>query len=350
MKTVSENDAWVLKPSNIKVAQDNDGNIFVSFPMKAYLSYTVKYYNNELPHEIAATIAKNSISDIKANNVTGQVSFDISNAGKYQIAVEASANNYETSEEVICADFVNVEKLDLDRDNSGKETKNCSVNYILDDYKFVDGANKTARVSFTPAAKLGEPVPTSWYKVYRYVNNEYETVEVTKDNPVIKTTEIANGTTYYVDDKNLDVTKNYLYVIAVTDGKKYGKAEWVWLNHKSQEEIETIKISSSSDNNKITWTVSAEGNAATATLTAKYLVVQEGERNKDVPVRAEDFKTDITLTLQTGATNTAKSYATETPAPTITGEKAKVYLLVTATKAGYEKTNIIQSVELNKLN
>lgn len=162
VKTVSENDAWVLKPSNIKVAQDNYGNIFVSFPMKAYLSYTVKYYNNELPHEIAATIAKSSISDINANNVTGQVSFNISNAGKYQIAVEASANNYETSEEVICADFVNVEKLDLDRDNSGKETKNCSVNYILDNYVLSGGGigihwDELDEDIFVPGLLLGKP-------------------------------------------------------------------------------------------------------------------------------------------------------------------------------------------------
>ena len=344
-KTVSESDNGVVKPTNITVAVA-DGTVSVNFPMKAYLKYTVKYYNNDLPHEInAATNGGHIVSDPNANNALGQASFDITNAGSYQVAVVASAYNeyYADSDEVIYGELVKIEKLALD-----DETADETADYILTDNKFVTGADKTARVAFRPAVLNGEYVPTSWYTVYRRVKGEYTNTKVAA---VKESTDTTNGTKYYVDDTVPDVTKDYVYTIVVTDGKKYGESATAPLDRETKATIDGISISSSVTDKDVTWTITTTDIAASITPTAKYLIVQD-DREGNVDVLAQEIIEKgtalATLTAQSGSTATSKTYEVTTSVSSVTGDSAKVYLLVQATKDGYETTNVIGVETVNK--
>lgn len=338
-KTVPESDNWVVKPGNITVAVA-DGTVSVNFPMKAYLRYTVKYYNNDLPHEInMATNGERNVSDSNANNALGQASFDnIMNAGSYQVAVVASAYNeyYADSDEVIYGELVKIEKLALN-----DETSDATAHYILTDNKFVTGADKTARVAFTPAVLNGEYVPTSWYTVYRRVKGEYTNTKVAA---VKESTDTTNGTKYYVDDTVPDVTKDYVYTIVVTDGKKYGESATATLDRETKATIDGISISSSVTDKNVTWTITTTDIAASITPTAKCLIVQD-DREEDVEILAQEIiekgTAMATLTAQSGSTATSKTYEVTTSVTSVTGESAKVYLLVQATKDGYKTTNKI---------
>ncbi|MBD5427426.1 MAG: hypothetical protein HDR38_07770 [Treponema sp.] len=344
-KTVPESDNWVVKPGNITVAVA-DGTVSVNFPMKAYLRYTVKYYNNDLPHEInAATNGKDDVFNLNTNNALGQASFDITGAGSYQVAVVASAYNryYANSDEVIYGELVKIEKLALN-DETAAET----ADYILTDNKFVTGADKTARVAFTPAVLNGEYVPTSWYTVYRRVKGEYTNTKVAA---VKESTDTTNGTKYYVDDTVPDVTKDYVYTIVVTDGKKYGESATATLDRETKATIDGISISSSVTDKDVTWTITTTDIAASITPTAKYLIVQDDrEGNVDVLTQEiiEKGTALATLTAQTGGTATKKTYEVTTTVTSVTGNSAKVYLLVQATKDGYETTNVIGTATVNK--
>lgn len=224
VKTVSENDEWVVKPANIKAEVLND-KVYVSFPMKAYLNYNVKYYDNDLlPHDknvnngTTLLISYGNvqvISDKNANNVVGKTSFTITSAGKYQIAVVAKAcGDYADSDEVVREELVTIEKLNVKQYNS------VTAEYVLADDKFADGADKKVRVSFKPAIQKdnGNKVPTSWYTVYRRVVGEYENTAL---DGKVSVDETGN---YYVNDE-VDVAKSYVYTVVLSNGGKYGDAE-----------------------------------------------------------------------------------------------------------------------------
>ena len=348
-KTVSDSDNWVVKPGNITVAVA-DGTVSVNFPMKAYLTYTVTCYDNDLPHEINTAAGNAStVSDPNANNALGQASFDITDAGSYQIAVVASACNeyYADSDEVIYGELIKIEKLALD-----SETENATAKYVLTDNKFVSGADKTARVAFTPAKLNGEYVPTSWYTVYRRVKGEYTNTKVAAVKASTDTTsEASTVTTYYVDDTVPDVTKDYVYTIVVTDGKNYGESATATLGRETKATISKITVSSTVSNKDVKWNISTTDIAASVTPTAKYLIVQD-DRQDDVAVLAQEIIEKgtalATLTAQTGGTTTSKTYEVTTTVTSVTGNTAKVYLLVQATKDGYETTNVIGTATVNK--
>ncbi|MDE6350173.1 MAG: hypothetical protein K2K67_04125 [Treponemataceae bacterium] len=340
-KTVSDSDNWVVKPGNITVAVA-DGTVSVNFPMKAYLTYTVTCYDNDLPHEINTVVGTSStVSDPNANNALGQASFDITNAGSYQIAVVASAYNeyYADSDEVIYGELIKIEKLALN-----PETSNATAEYVLTDNKFVSGADKTARVAFTPAKLNGEYVPTSWYTVYRRVKGEYT-------NTKVAAVKASTDTTYYVDDTVPDVTKDYVYTIVVTDGKNYGESATATLDCKTKTTISKITVASTVSNKDVKWTIKTADTAASVTPTAKYLIVQD-DRQDDVAVLAQEIIEKgtalATLTAQSGGTATNKTYEVTTTVTSVTGNTAKVYLLVQATKDGYETTNVIGTATVNK--
>lgn len=238
VKTVSENDEWVVKPANIKAEVLND-KVYVSFPMKAYLNYNVKYYDNDLlPHDknvnngTTLLISYGNvqvISDKNANNVVGKTSFTITSAGKYQIAVVAKAcGDYADSDEVVREELVTIEKLNL-----SEQTGNVTAKYLAD--------GKTAQVSFEPAKKDEVYVPASWYKVYRRAKGEYETTEVTtgiKETLSVKEVEKADGSKttindakyYYVEDTIADNKQVYEYIVVVENDGKYGNSKTATLN------------------------------------------------------------------------------------------------------------------------
>lgn len=217
-KTVPESEQWVINKGNIKF-NITDGKVYVTFPMKAYLKYEVLYYDNNLPHQTnqkmitlstETSTAVTKVGDVNANNVHGHAYFPITGAGKYQLAVRATAygNNYAVSNEIICEEPVTIEKLTLtDVDEKPK------ANYLSD--------GKTARISFTPAKKDSVYMQPADYKVYRYAEGEGTVTEI----PGIPDISLSSTSekTYYVDDKTLPNNKQvYKYIVVVTDGTKYG--------------------------------------------------------------------------------------------------------------------------------
>lgn len=339
-KTVPENDNWVVKPSNITVAVA-DGKVSVNFPMKAYLQYKVQYYNNDLPHEINAATKTPVVSDLNANNALGKTSFEITGAGSYQIAVVANARNsyYADSDEVIYGELVKIEKLEL-----GSDTGDAKANYIYNDIKIannaaVNGASNEVRVSFTPATKDGENVPTSWYKVYRRVDGEYT------NTLVAAVKEDAEKETYYVDDKVPDVKKEYVYTIVVSDSGKYGKAVKVDLARPKETMITGITIDydgqEDPDKKQSTWRITSFGvayNSAT-TLTAYYWVEPT---NWYTEVLADDIiAKGKTVTLEV-VKDTENRQRVATTA--VTG---KVWLLVKAERPSYTTTYFMHSENID---
>lgn len=474
VKTVSENDEWVVKPANIKAEVLND-KVYVSFPMKAYLNYNVKYYNNDLPHDKnvndGTTITYYGdvqvISDKNANNVVGKTSFTITSAGKHQIAVVAKAcGDYADSDEVVREELVTIEKLNVKQYNSvtaeyvladdkfanaadkkvrvsfkpaiqndngnkvptswytvyrrvvgeyentaldgkvsvdetgnyyieeevdvaksyvytvvlsnggkygnaevsntltrGNEDNYLSLDdnigelnaaYVLTDNKFVDGASKLIRVSFTPAKKDGKDLPTECHKVYRKVGDEAvftplaATVKASDDTAADNTT-----VTYYFEDTVSDVTKDYTYKVVVTnkDGTKYGEiTREKTVDAESKEYIDSIEIVPDFDQTtkKVTWEISGAGNA---TLSAKYLIVEnrgDDETEPEVPVLANEILENgksVNLAQKKGADGkvVAGAYTAVLENPTFTVAPAYIYLVVQATLDGYNKTNVISA-------
>ena len=360
-KTVPENDNWVVKPSNITVAVA-DGKVSVNFPMKAYLKYGINVYNYDenIPHELVYTDDTNNgefkagLSDENANNVLGLRSFNIDGAGSYQIAVKAFAlnGNYADSDEVIYGELVKIEKLDLD-----DETSDANAEYILNDNKIannaaVAGASNEVRVSFTPATKDGENVPTSWYKVYRRVDGEYT------NTLVAAVKEDAEKETYYVDDKVPDVKKEYVYTIVVSNSGKYGKAVKVDLDRPSEKTITGITIGYPSQEDptkkESTWTITSSGvayNSAT-TLTAFCWAKpatwndQNDDTDKNVKVLADDIinkGTKVELEVVKDTENKERAATT-----TVTGDD--VWLLVKAERPGYTTTYFTQHAKIDYSN
>lgn len=328
-KTVSENDEWVVRPSNIVVEVAN-GNVYVNFPMKAYLKYTVKYYDNDLIHDKnvnnGTDLENANVSDLYANNALGQTSFQIASAGSYQIAIVAKAynTNYVDSDDVIYSELITIDSLKLD-----SETTDEKVEYVLADYKFKANADKTVRVSFTPAKKDGEYVPTEWYTVYRRVKGEYTN---TKINAIKESNDTTNNTKYYVDDTVPDVTKEYVYTIVVTNGKEYGQKAEATLTKKTKSDISNISIIPELAGEKINWMVTVTGiaNNEDVELTA-YSLAMSSERSSSVEVLAQEIidstakqKKDLKITTF-GNTN-SKVYLVESQKP----ESGLIYLLVQA--------------------
>lgn len=228
-KTVPESEKqWIIESKNINAFQDGE-NIYVEFPMKAYLKYTVICYSNKYDEDIKNGTKKVSKSDINANNATGHTSFKIMEAGTYQIAVVANAYNesyYTASEEAQYGKLITIESLGLD------ETGTATAKYLSD--------GKTARISFEPAKKDGVYVLPSWYKVFRRVKGEYATADVPTDNikeNVSVEIKKENGEdkkytkkTYYVDDAITNNKQVYEYIVVVEKDGKYGEKKTAPLN------------------------------------------------------------------------------------------------------------------------
>lgn len=445
-----KDDKWVIASDNIKVTVA-EKKVSVNLPMKAYLKYGIKSYKDDLPHELIydsdEKVEFNRLSDENANNVLGLRSFNITEAGKFQIAVKAFAynGNYADSDEVIYGE-ITIPGLDLidttdadikytdkktvrvsftpakdakgadvptswytiyrtekgnyestkitdvktrnviDKDgavvaqyyiddevgenlaegyytytivvsNDGKYGKALKTElpkkeltldsqtevaaskmayYVLDTNKFLTGADKTVRISFTPAKKDDEYVPTSWYSVYRCAKDDLKAEEVKITAAVKESNDTTNGTKYYVDDTVPDVTKSYTYTVVVTDGELYGAKATLTLNAKTIGSL-NISVTGSFNGEKATWTIS--GDTEDAKLTAKYLVVPTG-RNSDVPVLAQEILekgTDATLVKVADSDD----YTVEYPASSLKSDSATVYVLVQATQDGYKTENYI---------
>lgn len=335
VKTVSADDKWIVRPDNIAVSVA-DGTVSVTFPMKAYLEYTVKYYNNDLVHDddVNSGISVNgSVSDPQSNNALGHASFDIYGAGTYQIAVTARAFNrkYAASDEVVCGKTITVEKLNL-----GSQTDSASAEYIS-----TNANDKKVRVSFSPAryADSTKVVPTAWYKVYRRQVGEYTNTEIAA---VEENTDEYGNITYYVDDTVPDAACAYTYTIVVTNGGKYGESAEARVDGRILRTLSNSDIQFTQDysvTDKYKWTISFSDTGKKATLKAYYLDVPEDRNVYDVDVLASEIKkANKTVTVDTIADSDDKAVSVPKSADT----NAKTYLLIEATLDGYETTNYVK--------
>lgn len=344
-KTVSENDEWIVKSNNIKVAVV-DNTVQVNFPMKAYLKYEVKCYKNDLPYEVimsgdSVAITDTDKSDAAANNVLGGVTKTFEDAGKFKLVVVAKSYGfYQDSDEVPYGE-ITIDGLKLDNNNNIAAT-NQKAYYLYNDNKIandvaVTGAKNAARISFIPATKDSIKVPTDWYKVYRRVDGEY-----TNTTLAAVEKDLVKGT-YYVDDKVPDVTKKYVYTIAVTDGKKYGNSVKAELGRPGANELNGVGsfylITRDVPNKTTTYAIDLTGDAIKATsLTAYYWSKpadwEENEVKTDKTLYDDIIKNGTTIKelplSTTSSTESRKTY--ELKVETVTG---KVYLLAKVERTGY---------------
>lgn len=221
-----KNDNFVISAENVTVNHDKT-NVYVRFPVKAYLKYDVRTYNSNLPHDILEGTLRKTVQG-EPNNTYAEITFPISGAGKYDVCVTASSvNNVYIAAEEIKATSVEIKALNLTTDTISK-----GASYLAD--------GKTARIQFVPATKNNENVPTNWYKVYRNEKGKYEATPLTGT----VTEGLRNSDTganrelfYYIDDANADPAKTYEYIVAVTDGEAYGSSVKVSLTPRTPQEV-----------------------------------------------------------------------------------------------------------------
>ncbi|MDE7291258.1 MAG: hypothetical protein K2N58_04350 [Treponemataceae bacterium] len=222
-KYVSSNDQWIVNSDNISVSVV-DGKVYVNFPMKAYLEYTVKYYDNDISYQVDSGIdvLQRSLSCCD-NNTLGEISFDITGAGKYKVAVEARALNskYITSDAILYTNLIEIEALNVN-------VPVVNANYI---------GSSEACIEFTPATKEnGEPVPIDWYKIYRRKYGEYDSTLL--GNTIRMKGSLDNDrVTYYVNDSLSDTTCTYVYTVVVTDKTKYSASNPATLSSNSSRTL-----------------------------------------------------------------------------------------------------------------
>lgn len=333
-KTVSADDKWIVRPDNIAVSVA-EGTVSVTFPMKAYLGYTVKYYNNDLVHDenVNSGVSADFVSDAWSNNALGHASFDISGAGTYQIAVvaESWSGKYAASDEVVYGKTITVEKLNL-----GSQTGSASAEYIS-----TNENDKKVRVSFSPAQYTDSTkvVPTAWYKVYRRQVGEYTNTEIAA---VEENTDEYGNITYYVDDTVPDAACAYTYTIVVTNSGKYGESAEASVYGRRLGTLSNSDIQFTQDysvTDKYKWTISFSDTGKKATLKAYYLDVPEDRDVSGVAVLASEIKkANKTVTVDTIADIDDKAVSV----PKSTDTNAKTYLLIEAMLDGYETTNYVE--------
>lgn len=217
-----KDDKFVVSAENVVISVDKE-NVYVNIPTKAYLLYHIYINNTNLSNEIPGILSyKDIYQDCNSNNVTLAKRFAITSSGKYKVVVkvEALGSIYKYSE--VEAGEIEIEDLDLN-----SQTKSVSANYLSD--------GKTAHIEFTPAKKKKDDanVPTSWYKVYRRVQGEFETTLISGDVKEI----LNDRNKYYVDDEITDKTKAYEYIVVVENDGKYGEAQKATLTIKDSLDL-----------------------------------------------------------------------------------------------------------------
>ena len=211
--TLSEEDAvYQLSANSIKVAKnDAQGTFTVTFPAKAYLSYTVyadygKTYDLTGVHEYKV----GTYQDFAVNNKNVTLSGIATIAGTYEIYVKASAfntNYFNNSDDIKAKDGLTYKALAL------------SSNYTATNVSFTYQNETTLDVSWQPAIFAdGTYAKVPQYKIYKTVagltNYEEVTAAITVNNlytsnvPTYKFTDTTNGASY-----------KYLFV--VTDGTAF---------------------------------------------------------------------------------------------------------------------------------
>lgn len=323
-KTVDSNDKYVLTTSNVS-ATVNKGDIWVTFPAKAYLNYTVKVDNGS--YKAAKGSAYKSETWTTAHyatkDQTAVVKVPVTYAGTYtfEVSVDSQNSTYlPLSSTVTPESSLTVATLA----ESTKKTNIDSVSYLT---------SSSARVIFTPATLADSTTaPVSYYKVYRTtgLTGVYEAV-----SGEVKATGNSDGK-YYVDDTLTDTSVAYTYLVAITDGTNFGTPASADLAANASV-ISDINVSSSvravdtdQIKNDITWTITLP-----ADTTFSVYQLYKDATYTGTPVVA-DFDTTTALTTYADSATANKYYAY-----TKNAANGKYYLLVKASKTGYTDTTYI---------
>ena len=341
----------------------NNGKVNVSFPAKAYLKYTVVISEGD---EYAVTKVEptgTAITTVDNNSILSSDTLNTTKAGTHGVYIKVESKNAAFHNyEFIRVGEVKNETLILDGMHDGTAAWNSS-NYSAWDTaagsqissEYID-AGKTVRIKFR-APKLQSthaPVPTSYIKIYRDTNDNpgLKPVELTVNSYVslykTDTTSWWDGdeeTWYYVDDKTIESSGSYRYVVVVTDGngkfapkpaetKIYGYstgyATGVTVGGSA------ITLDNDAKANDVRWTITLPN--TTTTIKGVYSLVWDSKTNGAPAVNDFDKTKALTPKLAYGNTNSLSYYVYE---KNLTDGKA--YLLVEYSQPNKNDNFVISS-------
>ena len=214
-KTLSESEKtnYLLSADSTDITS-NLKNLGVAIRAKAYLTYNVyldkgdKYDSTKnLLAADKATLASGKNSTIE-NNTVLPMTAAVTTAGDYTVYVEVrSKSSYFINSDIVKVGTINYDVLE------------ATSNPAITSAAYVDNGN-TIRIAFNGVTfATGVKSTASNFIVYRNdaAANGYTAVSGTiTENPV-------SPNTYFVDDTISDNTKNYQYIVVLTDGAKYGR-------------------------------------------------------------------------------------------------------------------------------
>ena len=205
---------FMLSEKTIKVAKNEaQGTFTVTFPVKAYLKYTVYAdYGNTFDvtgiHEY--TVTTTPYQDMAVNNKNVTVKGIATVSGDYNIYVKASAcntNYFNDSKDIKASTKLTYNSLAL----TSTYTAN-NISYVYDN-------EQSVTISWQPAILAdGTYAKASQYKIYKTPSGltNYEAVtasirtipEIDSDTPTYRITDKTDG-------------ESYKYIFVLTDGKSY---------------------------------------------------------------------------------------------------------------------------------
>lgn len=314
------NKDFVVTSSNIKISKDElkeSGKLSISFPGKAYLTYNLSYTNIDNKFDVlntCSTIASN-IRDNSTNDKIFYYGYTVTAPGIYKAVIRVNSENslFGSSPDVVSDESVTIEKL-----NGTGGTISSALYTDL---------GKTVRVVFNKYVLNGSSVPESYYKVYRCEAGSYLYEPV---SGTIAATDSSKAT-YFADDTVPDSTKQYEYIVVVTDGNSIASSSKTVSPYSlaAQSAPTVFGVKSSEDNdavlNDITWTITLPSNDVV--ITGVYAL--EKSANYTGTVVAADFDRTSSLETTSGTDTTGEIFYVYTKNHTAGN---KVYLLVTTSQ------------------
>ena len=326
-KNVSENDQWIVNDTNTKV-NNVDGKVTVNFPMKAYLEYDVVFYSNNFSFDSdgPTSMKRDTVRAIHANNTIGHFAYDAPDNNYYKVAIVARSLNKKYAA------------------NDGTKLNISGTPYIAAEY-----TNQSSMIDRSVRLKIlkltnenSEYISRDWYKICRIDENDGSYDYSFYSSSFYEGDDYGY---YYLDDTVPDVTHNYRYVIAVTNGIE--RSENInTLPGKTPgnlEDLISVGVTIRSDN-YIEWYVSRYDDATSEllSLTAYYWITSD---------YFDHTSPDATSKIKSEGNSTAiYNYFSEkrftTYYSTDSNQPRYCYVLVEADLYPYEPVNIVTYVEI----
>jgi len=224
------NSKFVVNSKNITVKRYNNytsgtavDTLYVTYPTKAYLTYTSTLYrgnaitvfgrdvvgsSNDDTQTATASIGAGTGFNFYTNNDSYVYQTPITQSGEYRVVVDVSATGYIPSS-VTADTVITVEKLD------------AAVATGTPTAKYTDDAQTTARLMWTPAKKSnGDLWPTENYVIYTLDSRTAVYTPVEAEVKVSTSTDVTTDV-YYVDYTVADNKVTTTFVVVLKDGDKY---------------------------------------------------------------------------------------------------------------------------------